>query len=154
MDRDYLAAVTRSSDIRRINLLDREGRVFWSSRPELIGTLHDGDHFAETVVLDQLSDDVEEAHHHSVRGVAEIDLPITLDCAFVGDMEFHRDITHIRTPFIGCVRAVLAFVSAGAALSVLALAWALRRPGRVPRRGAGIGDGRADAPRPRGPPPP
>lgn len=150
-DRIALAAVTRSSDIHRINLLDREGRVFWSSQPDLIGTLHAGDDVAGTVAEGDVTfgidlvppSEVDDADRAAIggepdrrlRAVAEIGLPVVMNGDVVGALELRRDITRLREAFTGRIRAVLGLLSMVAALSLLTVVALLDRANRIGLRG-------------------
>ena len=151
-DRMALSAVARSSDIHSIDLLDREGRIFWSSRPNLIGTLHEGSDFAGIVAQGDVNfgidlvppaemDDLLRAvigseADSSLRAVAEIEVPVMLDGGFVGALDLRRDITHLREAFTVRIRAVLGLLSVGAALALLTVVALLDRANRIGLGGA------------------
>lgn len=149
-DQRFLAAVTQSSDIRRIDLLDRGGRVFWSSRPELVGTLDEGAQFARTASQEEVSFEIDHVPAGAVddfrfhaaiadpgqdlRAVAEIDLPVLLDGEFVGGIELRRDINQLSDVFIRRIRLILGILSAGTALSLLMVVALLDRASRAEMR--------------------
>lgn len=151
-DEEFLRSITRTSDIHRINLLDLEERIFWSSNPDLIGTSHeegeeDGTqvdpHEATYEVDDFAVGEIDDFALHvaqtdplAVRQVADIDYPVSLNGILAGAIEFHRDVTQVRHAYIGRVRAVLVGMSGLSLLMLMAMLLIQRRASRAEVRSA------------------
>lgn len=134
-DKASLALFLRASDVFRMRLFDRRGRIFWSSRPDEIGRTLPEDSFAtvaatgryvyaqdETTVarIDGFRQDNPDSFHRpgDRRLVAEITVPVLERGQFQGAVEFYRDITTMHASFVARMRTALAaFAGIGVVLS-------------------------------------
>ncbi len=124
---DNLMTLTRTSDIYRLKLFNRSGRIIWSSRPDEIGKMTAQDHFSTTVAqglryatLDRKPPseiDVLDLHAGPLtpmgeRIVAEIYSPVTARGRFAGAVEFYSDVTEIHATLLTRVRLLLLAICA------------------------------------------
>jgi diguanylate cyclase (GGDEF)-like protein len=136
-DRTLLSKVPRISDIVRLNLIDVDGEVFWSSDPEQIGTIHLDDTGHGGLAEGSTTFGVDSARARNVgeplpregsgtsaggRHMAEVDVPVFHRGVFVGRVEVFVDVTGEHAIFLSRVR-LLMYLGAGAMTAMfLALA--------------------------------
>ncbi len=134
-DKAALALFLRASDVFRMRLFDRQGRIFWSSRQNEIGKPLPDDSFAAIAATGRYAYAQDETIAARIDGfrqdhpdrffrpddrrlVAEITVPITDRGQLVGAAEFYRDITKIHASFVARTRTALAaFAAIGVVLS-------------------------------------
>lgn len=113
-DADHVGYAFTLSENYRVKFFDRDGRIFWSSRPEDIGvpsadfplaTLRSGNVVGKLVTkpareIDRMLDRGVIADQSAERTVVEIYTPV-LDSrgAFLGAIEFYKDVTEQATLF-------------------------------------------------------
>ncbi|MGL6212025.1 MAG: sensor domain-containing diguanylate cyclase [Paracoccaceae bacterium] len=154
VDNQFLTGVVLASDIFRLQLLDAEGRTFWASHPEEVGTFHSHDDHATEPTGDrvlvflnspraheyerkQAAGQGEDAHAHepgeadhgTEAVLAEIDAPVAIPGGF-GSVEMFVDLTHTRDAFVIRVRSVIAGVALVAAVMGAAFLSAVMRANR------------------------
>ncbi len=103
-----LASLPLMSDIYRLKIFDRDGRIIWSSRPGEVGSATTAAYFLETVArgrqfarLDRKpASEIDNLDLHSGPGagrpqhvVAEVYTPIWARGRFAGAVEFYSDVT-------------------------------------------------------------
>ncbi len=134
-DKAALALFLRASDVFRMRLFDRQGRIFWSSREDEIGKPLPDDSFGAIAATGRYAYAQDETTVAGIDGfkqdnpdrffrpddrrlVAEITVPITDRGQLVGAAEFYRDITRIHASFVARTRTALAaFAAIGVVLS-------------------------------------
>lgn len=122
-DSNHMMGIPESSDIYRIKLFDRGGRVFWSTRRGDVGSRVEADFWSEviaqgTVVYEKeykAASDIDTFQGLPSDGiehlVVEMYRPIFHDGRFVGAIEFYYDITALYETFINRIQVLLAGVS-------------------------------------------
>ncbi len=121
-DAKYLNLMPEASDVYRFRMLNSDGMIFWSTRPEEIGEYETRVHF-DTIVaqgetyylhepqpateIDGILMHVANSHAAGEREVAEIYVPLMHNGHFDGAIEFFTDITDRRNTFINRARASL-----------------------------------------------
>jgi diguanylate cyclase (GGDEF)-like protein len=118
-DAVLLDAVTRTSDILGLNLIAADGRIFWASEADRVGTFHPiSEHNAlvaqgqTTVAIDtsravEMEAHAEEIHDHALPFLAEVDTPVLLDGVVVGRFEYFMDVTAERALLIRRLRELI-----------------------------------------------
>lgn len=151
-DEEFLSGVVQASDIFRLRLIGAEGRVFWASIPEEIGSLHPPSEHGTALATGEILVSFNSARAHQFeadasrilhsadehtgasglhRGemIAEIDAPVALSRGFAR-IEMFVDKTQIRAAFIARVRAVIGAVALAAGLLGAGLLTAVVRSNR------------------------
>lgn len=136
-DARYLNLLPMTSNIYRFRMLNRDGMVFWSTRPEEIGEYESRSYF-DTIVAQGETHYTHELHSaaevdsanqlaassqvEGQREVAIIYVPLMRNGHFEGATEFFTDITDRRITFINRARLSLSVLTA---ISLLALSFAV-----------------------------
>ncbi|MCE0504379.1 diguanylate cyclase [Roseivivax sp. GX 12232] len=128
-DEGYLMGIPKASNLYRLKLFDAEGRVFWSTRPDLVGATISSPELLEVLAagavfyeqekkapseIDQhrfhmLTSEMEHgAHDHDI---AEMYTPVMENGRMVGAIEFYADLTTLREPLVDKARAALALLT-------------------------------------------
>ncbi len=147
-----LSRIPTASDVSKLVLFDRTGRVIWSSEDGEIGEEADGAVFrrlrearAPVYIREAMAADALphlELHSLSgrtltVREIAEIYVPVVDDGRLLGALELYMDVTDELTLYVGRVRLVLALlVTLGVLLVLVPLGLSLRHSALNARRAA------------------
>lgn len=117
-----LSALPLMSDIYRLKIFDRDGRIIWSSRPGEVGSTTTAAYFFDTVArgrqfarLDRTpASEIDNLDLHSGPGagrpqhvVAEVYTPIWARGRFAGAVEFYSDVTAPHAALLRMVRLLL-----------------------------------------------
>lgn len=144
-DQEFLELLPATSDIYRFKLFDADGRVFWSTRADDVGSVTSKPYFTSVVAMgnifykheekpiaevDSFDADRQDNAGSSTRHVAEIYTPIIKDGQFLGAIEFYTDITQVRNLFINRVRLSLFALSSVALLALSAVILVIHRANR------------------------
>ena len=129
-----LGSIPRTSDTRRIDLINLDGKIFWSSEPGAIGQDQNQSGHDAPVASGEIHYDFgfvaadswilgsgagSDDHINGTAGpaeggryIAEIGLPVLLEGRLVGTLEIFRDKTKERTIFVARVQALMAAMTA------------------------------------------
>jgi len=128
-DLTLLSSIPRTSDTRRIDLIDRSGNIFWSTEADSIGLARDSEVHAKAQTDDEVQYDFgfispDSWNIGSNRGaaqggdksryVAQIGLPVHLKGARVGTLEILRDKTAQRHIFVARFQGLMAAMTLAA----------------------------------------
>ncbi len=136
-DARYLTLMPKASNVYRFRMLNSDGMVFWSTRPDEIGEYESRNYF-DTIVAQgetyyiherQPSSEVDSSNQLAAisqvegqREVAVIYVPLMRNGRFEGAIEFFTDITDRRATFIYRARLSLSVLTA---ISLTALSFAV-----------------------------
>lgn len=141
-DMQTLQTIANSEKIYRLDLIDANGRVFWSSIPDGIGqtntpsdlhaAMETGQSFFERISASEAEVSGKPATTHAGgdgddrfdREVNHEILPLTLDGKIVGAIERYQDVTTINNAWIDTIRWTFAVI--GGLISIAALFGLLR----------------------------
>jgi diguanylate cyclase (GGDEF)-like protein len=149
-DIGLLNEIPSTSDVYRLKLYQKDGRVFWASRDEDIGGVNRNSYFANTVAAGRVyqkhvqvpMSEIDGLNFHLIEGMAdtadnadntvtadtvdmdhsvyEIYEPVTENGRFVGAIEFYTDVTRLHRSYVSRIETALTVISA-VILALLAL---------------------------------
>ncbi|ATG35016.1 diguanylate cyclase (GGDEF) domain-containing protein [Phaeobacter piscinae] len=134
-DASLLTLFTEETDVYRYRLLTSAGEIFWSSRSDEIGEFESNVFFSTQVSRGETYYDSDTVPVFEVdnsplsgsyteeltREVARIYVPLMHNGHFDGAIDFHTDITDLRTTFIQLARLLVALLT-GIALAAMTIA--------------------------------
>ncbi|UTS79941.1 sensor domain-containing diguanylate cyclase [Phaeobacter piscinae] len=134
-DASLLTLFTEETDVYRYRLLTSAGEIFWSSRSDEIGEFESNVFFSTQVSRGEIYYDSDTVPVFEVdnsplsgsyteeltREVARIYVPLMHNGHFDGAIDFHTDITDLRTTFIQLARLLVALLT-GIALAAMTIA--------------------------------
>lgn len=145
-EHEFLELLPEASDVHRFKLFHANGDVFWSTRPEDIGTTLRDPFFKEQVAngtiyymheakpaseIDDLQLHARNTSAEKIHEVAEIYVPMMQNGEFIGAIEFFTDITEMRELFIKRVQMTLIALSALALLVLIAVGFMVWQSNRA-----------------------
>lgn len=139
-DLAFLDHVGKASDIFRLHLIGREGRIFWSTDAQEVGRVHPKSEQDIALGLGEVSITIDSARAHAVEPVgtttsadttmiAEVDAPVPTSQG-VARVEMFVDLTEERSVYINRVRGLIGAVAMFAALAGAALLTGVMRSNR------------------------
>nr|WP_207797014.1 diguanylate cyclase [Shimia abyssi] len=142
----YLQLLPEASDVYRFKLFSSDGTVFWSTRPNDIGSVNSDPYFRTKIArgeafyvqeakpaseIDGLALHASNTSQEAIHEVAEVYRPIMENGRFLGAIEFYTDLTDIRDTMIARVQTTLAVLCALAVITMLLINILLMRANRA-----------------------